>query len=723
MATSIHSQLNCGYCSEPYCKAIMLECVHSFCRNCVELLIKEKCSENKIFCPTCQTSSTVSSKGVDEFARNIRLDNQVKVASMQSKEDFECQNCRRDEHEAVEFCIQCNRLLCKACVGNHEVGINYDNHERVSIEEFKSGNVKIKLPPGKCSMHDDELFKWYCSSHKSLLCETCRIEEHMKCDEVHGLKKAATNERADLGNDISLLEAAVDKLDASAKACENIKEKVETHQATVDQEIDTTIDKLKQILEDRRTVLKKKNTEIAQMKNKTLTDQLCEIEKLKNVLLFLQEQIHDATTEQSLEELLSVKEVIKKRSKEVQNCFNSMDWSAKENEALSISFKEDEIDTISQNVSSLGCFSDIPDPNKCSIVGISILEAFVGFKREFKIIFKNERNEFISSKAIFQYKLEQKDYEGIPKVDTTITPNDGMSTLTIIPNVSGEFILTIMIHDQPLKKFPIEIHVHEPRDYSALSTLTYTTNNLTSTGGKSITINDGHLYITTQDVVEVHKLGSSNGVPVVAHNKNLKNPFGVTIVDKDVYIVNTDSHEVRVYAKAGELIRLFGNNGSGNEEFSNPFGICSDDNRILVADYGNNRVQVFSRTETEDGHGIKEVFLQSISCNCPYAIAADPSGNIHIAQKSTNQVEVFFWNSETYQHVEQYNISGSPNGICIDAAGNKFITDTNGVIHVFDPAGKEIASRSDLGSVGGIAVDSNGTLYIAITDNSVFYEF
>ena len=64
--------------------------------------------------------------------------------------------------------------------------------------------------------------------------------------------------------------------------------------------------------------------------------------------------------------------------------------------------------------------------------------------------------------------------------------------------------------------------------------------------------------------------------------------------DNHLLITSDSSHTIMVYTLEGELVHLFGAQGSKPGRFDHPFGICVDDNEsVYVVDLGNRRVQVF----------------------------------------------------------------------------------------------------------------------------------
>jgi DNA-binding beta-propeller fold protein YncE len=79
-------------------------------------------------------------------------------------------------------------------------------------------------------------------------------------------------------------------------------------------------------------------------------------------------------------------------------------------------------------------------------------------------------------------------------------------------------------------------------------------------------------------------------------------PVGLTVgPDKNIYVPDTHYHRVLVYSPSGQLLRQWGEKGTGPGQFIYPTDIAFDSKgNIFVSEYGDNdRIQVF---DPKDGH-------------------------------------------------------------------------------------------------------------------------
>jgi hypothetical protein len=115
-------------------------------------------------------------------------------------------------------------------------------------------------------------------------------------------------------------------------------------------------------------------------------------------------------------------------------------------------------------------------------------------------------------------------------------------------------------------------------------------------------------------------------------------------VDKDenIYIVDRKEHQVRVFDRAGKLIRSFGKQGQGPGEFNQPVGIhLTPNNELMIEDGLNRRLALF----TPEGK-----FLKNISLGKTLGllnIYLDSKGNI-IGRELSTADQKFMWQVKKY---------------------------------------------------------------------------
>jgi DNA-binding beta-propeller fold protein YncE len=179
----------------------------------------------------------------------------------------------------------------------------------------------------------------------------------------------------------------------------------------------------------------------------------------------------------------------------------------------------------------------------------------------------------------------------------------------------------------------------------------------------------------------VCSLGSGKG----SAEGQLDGPAGVFLLQSNgrqqetVLVTEPTNRRVSQFALDGTFVSIFagtGEKGSGDGEFHYPQGITvlGSSGEVAVADCGNHRVQIF-----------------------------DSEGN-YKRQFGTKGKEV---DGQLY----------FPAGLASDTHGNLLVVDNTNRLQVFDPEGKHLCTRSDLGlqddSDKGIAWSAGGEIAVA----------
>ncbi len=204
---------------------------------------------------------------------------------------------------------------------------------------------------------------------------------------------------------------------------------------------------------------------------------------------------------------------------------------------------------------------------------------------------------------------------------------------------------------------------------------------------------------------------------------------------------------------AGAASLLDHTDGTGaNARFFNPTGVAVDGSgNVYVADGGDHTVRkitaggvvsTLAGTSGQAGSrdGTSALFLY------PYAVAADGSGNVYVADTGNNNIRKIAAGGNVSTLAGNAGISGSsdgtgsaalfnqPQGIAVDASGNVYVSDTNNsTIRKVTAAGMVSTLAGAAGQTGGsdgagasarfsypagLAVDGSGNIYVADFDNS-----
>jgi len=245
----------------------------------------------------------------------------------------------------------------------------------------------------------------------------------------------------------------------------------------------------------------------------------------------------------------------------------------------------------------------------------------------------------------------------------------------------------------------------------------------------------------------------------------LNTPTGVAFNNGTLYIGDTSNQRVRAVV-AGTISTVAGNGtpsyaGDGlpaaGASLDGPTGLAFDPSgNLYIADTQNNRVRIvnpagviatFAGNSTSSGFGAEGDPATLTPLNAPQGVAADPTGDVYIADTAHNRV-IMVDPAGNIHTVAGTGTAGdatggstslgelyNPSGLAMDAAGNLFIADTqNHRIQMLAPGGtvSTIAGTGTSGFSGdggaaagaqlsypsAVAVDAGENIYIADSGNN-----
>ncbi|XP_072042349.1 E3 ubiquitin-protein ligase TRIM56-like [Amphiura filiformis] len=196
METLNRDLLECGICLDRYKKPRGLPCLHCFCHGCLERYCK---GQKQVACPNCKRPTAVPKEGVSGFPAHFII-NTLQETLDKAKEamkDAVCGNCNLKK--ATSYCLDCKEFFCQTCHIAHDTLKTHKDHQVVSIEDVRSGNVMLPVTASedqKCKDHD-ETKKFYCETCEKPICRDCIMLGHLQHQYI-SLKNASKQQVATL---------------------------------------------------------------------------------------------------------------------------------------------------------------------------------------------------------------------------------------------------------------------------------------------------------------------------------------------------------------------------------------------------------------------------------------------------------------------------------------------------------------------------------------------
>jgi tripartite motif-containing protein 71 len=133
-----------------------------------------------------------------------------------------------------------------------------------------------------------------------------------------------------------------------------------------------------------------------------------------------------------------------------------------------------------------------------------------------------------------------------------------------------------------------------------------------------------------------HTIGRRGNLP-----GELNSPVQLAIAGDEVYVSDSRNHRVQVFSKQGDVLRAFGQKGSGPNGLDTPHGIAIDAaGHIYVADHRNHRVQVFTR----NGTYVRSLGREGAApgeLNLPLGLCIDAAGLLHVVDSGNHRVQTW----------------------------------------------------------------------------------
>ncbi|XP_033118007.1 E3 ubiquitin-protein ligase TRIM71-like [Anneissia japonica] len=173
--------LECMICFRRLQEPKSLNCLHSFCKACLQDWINAK---GTLSCPTCLKSYPIPEGGLQNLPPNTFLNNLLEIVEQVENGEHEC-ICGKGE-KTKYYCQDCREYLCPSCRDYHVKFRGFTNHQLHLKQDIlqMSPQQLAALHPPLCSQHNERL-KFFCKGCNIPICMHCAITEHNVADGNH----------------------------------------------------------------------------------------------------------------------------------------------------------------------------------------------------------------------------------------------------------------------------------------------------------------------------------------------------------------------------------------------------------------------------------------------------------------------------------------------------------------------------------------------------------
>ena len=711
----------------------MLPCLHTFCLQCLFKASEIQGDKEALKCPTCDEKVPLPQGGIDHLPLDLHKAHEAEIALCSQKLERGAEPCgvcfRIDSGLAVAFCVNCWEFLCKLCEEHHRSAHKSYKHEIITVGgasknekgQYSSLARKIHEPPMPCSIHHDEVLKFYCEQCEKLICRDCmelnHNEHRSKCNRVEAVAaKAMEHLKLHLNESKGVLASLNDII----AQCKETMEQVESRKREIDDIIYRSLNQV-------REALLAKNEETRLGKITSLTMQICQLEKMRDDLLGVSDMIKASESHTPSQQLSTKKTIYERLTKLLRGYYDN--GSVPLESSLFLTKIADQ-DVISQMV-ALGEISGGSDAASSACDVGYVPRAVVGKERTIKVTTRSKDGEpFLHGNEIVTAHLSLMGSKESHIYCKSTNHSDGTYSISFTAQSAGEHELHVNVRGHPIRGSPFVLTARKPRKTYGTQSLQKVSTYLnpwdvafTENGALAVAeygYNTVSLYST--EGKRLHTFGRSGSA-----DDRFNCPAGVAINGDVMYITENNNHRVKKLRISDKtFLSMFGSNGTSDGQFSSPRGICIDpEGKVFVADHSNHRIQVFQPDGTfayciKADPNNKESAFKS-----PCGIAFDPQGRLHIAAYGSNCIKIY---TPEGVYMESYG-SGTisrPAGIAIDEEGYIAITQyaKSGCLWIYNPDHTQLVHTiQHLSSPVGVACDGEGMFWVVEYGNSCVQKY
>ena len=551
------------------------------------------------------------------------------------------------------------------------------------------------------------------------MCIECTIVNHKDHPITEVNKQIDTNKEI-VYKSIQGFHEAQQQLKKVLISGEEIMKKIKARKNQIDANIHQTFATLQQLLHKCEEALLAQNTDVANAKEAHLSLQLEGIQHLLEKMTCCQSIVTSAIGENNDVVLLSVAHMLQTRAKQLQQEFSEASLEVCESPTISVDINTDELTTKIANLDIT--FNEISPYHTTAEVPHSHTS------KELKIIVisKDDKgNELSKGGAIVSGKLVPVMEKGIPTEAKTTDYGNGTYLVSLTPLQIGQHKLSLTIKGQSILRSPFNISIVTSRDYTTLKNPVQTITGVNDpcfmafSDNNDIFVTCSHdhcIYVYDSSGRQKTTIGSYGTGPL-----QFQCPLGIGISGDVIYVAENAGSRIHKLTLGGEFLGTFGSRGSAEGQFREPWDICiGPDGRVYVAEWNNHRIQVFHSDDS---------FSHTINCHLsrmfkyPAGLSFDWSGLLHVTDAMLETVCVF---TPEGQFIRQYDQSfpNMPYGIAVDSACHSFVLNRRqNSLLIFDPHGNYIHSIGGFNNPMGVAVASDGSVWVADRGNNRLVKF
>ena len=717
VVADLEQEVTCGICHDRYQEPKLLPCCHYYCKQCIFTLSSRYRPNQPFPCPDCREPTILPDNNPDRLPTAFFINRMkalhLRMEKAHGKLETTCEVCSGGK--ATAFCRQCVQFICEKCVESHQrMKAVFGTHIVSTLDELKQGGVKELTfenpPPPKCEDHEEPK-KIFCFDCDKLICRDCVVFDH-RDHKSEFVKKAAPAIHKKLTEHLSPLKNLLPDLSTAVNQVKGTKQKIQAQKELTERQVNAKFQELHDILDRCKVRVLRESSDLVDSKMEKLTVQEKGLDlslgTARSLIDFVERTLENASDEELItmqEQVVSrIDAEVVKRGKEAAN----PDPVEKDDFRVEVFVCEDLKKLCENNVR---VYDGKVDPTKCTVEGDGAKNAEIDKPACFSINTHQPRQFFSSNAKLTLKSLVDESSQQLQAVPV----RGGVYGIEYTPRVRGRHHLLISVDDQPIPGSPFSVFIKIPP-----TKLDKPVREIIGINGPMyMAFNSSEKLILTDysgDVLVFDKKGEQ--IRSISKSKHAFGSICGVAVDKEdnIHVCDRGKHCVYKFNKRGDLLKMFGTNGSGPKELNYPRGIAVAGDQVLVCDRGNHRVQVLT-TELEPVKQIGSCGTGNEHFNHSEDVAVDNEQMMYVTDCSNHRVQVLTMDGRFIRSIgKKGNGQGdlsNPHGLCV--TGFVYVADyDNKRVSVFTKDGQFVTSfgNGHLTHPLGVAVDSDGFVYV-----------
>ena len=526
----------------------------------------------------------------------------------------------------------------------------------------------------------------FCFDCDRLICGYCTFIEHRE-HKFEFVKKCAPESRKTLRDCLAPLEKVRTDIAGAEKTLVTEHARVDAQEKEVCRSLEQSFEALKAVLDQRKTELVKKASNLAREKKDSLSAQREVFQAAQKEIQILTEVVERNIESTSDQDLMSIHTQLETKMKEEEKRHGQM--SLKPTATADIFCNLPSPDAIPNDLGSL--FDQSTPP---TLLHMSSCE--VGSPVVLSVAAPTASLADVSADLKSVVKPSSSVKCGV--VQNCV----GVYSISVTPQVRGRHDLIVRVKNEEITGSPIRVLVKIPpsqlgQDVHEIAGV--------SVPWRIAIDNKQQLVVAERSGKKITIMERDGKKVQTIECAEFNEPHGVAAaVDGAIYVTDYGAHCLFKFSSEGKLLKTVCN------ELQTPYSVKIIQNQLYVPDYAKNLVKIF------DMECNVVATIQVKECPSPWDITEGPDGLLYVA--SVGKISVYSHDGVFIHHLNLQPSSLKLSvfwGICFDSAGHIIASDYVNALYVFQPSGEcvsHVASGDVIKHLAGVTVDEDGFVYV-----------